>query len=312
MMKIYIKRIGDRKLNEIKEFENGCWVNLINPTVDEIKNIKMKMKIPSSFLTSPLDEDERPRIEKSRDKVLIIIRIPYARPIKDGLEVITIPLGVIILKNCIITVCKADNEIIKEFREEKIRPFYTTQKGRFLLYILRRTIYHYNKYLEMIEKKIRETESSIAKSLKNEEIMKLLMFQKTLVYFNGAIIANDKVFKRIIGGNVIKLHEKDKDLLEELILDNGEIMETVKMFNEIMSNTMDAYTSIVSNNLNIIMKVLTSLMIVFSVPLILPSFFGMNLSLPLQDDPNAFWMVVTASILTVIAMILLFKKMNWI
>lgn len=225
---------------------------------------------------------------------------------------ITIPLGIIILKNCILTVCKEKTQIIKDLEEGRIKPFFTTQKARFLLYLFKRANYYYNKYLDEIEKRIHKIEVSIVRSLRNEEIIRLLMFQKTLVYFNGAIIANDKVFERVASGKVIKLYEKDQDLLEDVILDNREIMESVRMFSEILTNTMDAYASIVSNNLNIVMKVLTSITIILSIPIILLSAYGMNVALPLQRHPFAFWIIMLISLLISLITLLFFREMEWL
>jgi len=311
MMKIYLKTVRDKKMKEISTIKKGCWIKLVNPSMEEIRKIKEELKLPTDFILSPLDHDERPRVEKKGGKILIIIRVPHKIFRAGEREVLTIPLGLIVLKDCIVSICRYDDEITKSLEEGRVKPFYTTQKTRFLLYVFKQTNYLYNKYLEEIEREIRRIENFVVTSLKNEEIIRLLNFQKTLVYFNASIIANDKVFERIARGKLIKLYEKDQDLIEDIVLDNREIMESVEVFSNILSNTMDAYASIVSNNLNIVMKMLTVFTIILSIPTIIFSAYGMNVKLPMQYHPFTFWMLWAISFLISLWLLWVFKKIRW-
>jgi magnesium transporter len=311
MITIYEKTVKNGELKRVEEIKKGRWINLVNPSPEEIENVLNKIDIPLEFVDSALDEDERPRIEKVNGSVLMIIRIPHQEEIGiNKYKITTLPLGIIITRANIVTICLKENEVIKDFQIGKIKTFYTTKRTRFLLQILQRANYYYTHYLELIEKRITEIEASVTRSLRNEEILALLELQKTLVYFNTAIISNNNIFKRILGGGIVRLYEEDKDLLEEILIDSRQALAMSKIFSEILSNTMDAYASIVSNNLNIVMKFLASITIMLSIPTIVASLYGMNVKLPLQAHPHAFWITLLISLLLsfILAMILIKKR----
>jgi len=310
MITIKIKTIKDKELRELEEPAAGCWIDVIKPTKEERRFLIEKLKIPLDFIASSLDEDERPRVEKQIGNLLVIIRVPHKRRKNGELEVVTLPLGIIITSKYFITISLDMTEVIRDFHDEKVT-FYTTQKTRFLLQILRRTNRYYAKYLDEIEKKIREVEVYVSQSLKNEEIMQLLNFQKTLIYFNGSILGNEKVFERIASGKILTLYKQDEELLEDIVIDNKELVENVRVFSEILSNTLDAYASIVSNNLNIVMKFLTSFTIILSIPTIISSIYGMNIRLPFQYHPQAFAIVSFLTIFIMFAFTILFWKKRW-
>ncbi|MCD6403476.1 MAG: magnesium transporter CorA family protein [Candidatus Aenigmarchaeota archaeon] len=310
MLQIKIKTIKDSELKELEKPVAGCWIDAVKPNKEERKFLREEIGIPTDFILSSLDEDERPRIEKELDKILIIIRVPCKRKKNGEVEVATVPLGIIITRKYFVTISLLATEVLQDFHEEKVN-FYTTQKTRFLLQILKRTNRYYARYLDEIEKRIREIEASVFRSLKNEEIIQLLRFQKTLIYFNGSIIANEKVFEKIAGGKVITLFKQDEELLEDIVIDNRELMENVRIFSEILSNTLDAYASIVSNNMNIVMKFLTSFTIILSIPTIVSSIYGMNIALPFQQHPQAFLIVMAITLAIVVGFVILFWKKDW-
>ncbi|MCD6483090.1 MAG: magnesium transporter CorA family protein [Candidatus Aenigmarchaeota archaeon] len=312
MIKIYFKKVNDVSIQELDRLKKGSWIKVINPTKEEINFLVKRVGVLKDFIEDALDEDERPRVDKDNGQRLIIVRIPYKEIVNGDIEIKTIPLGVIITNKYIITVCLKDEDITKLFVENRIRNFSTTQRTRFLLYTLREINKRFDRYINEMEKYIRKIEHSAAKSLSNQEILKLLMFQKTLLYFNVSIVANEKVFRRIASGKIIKLYEDDEDLLEDLMLNNEEMLESVKIFGKILSNAIDAYSSVVSNNLNMIMKTLTSITIIFSVPTIIFSAYGMNVRLPIQFHSQAFWIMWIISILWMLVMTYIFKKINWL
>lgn len=311
MLTIYEKTVKNGELKRVEEIKKGRWISLVDPAPEEIEKVLNRINIPLEFIDNALDEDERPRVEKVNDLVLMIIRIPHQEEIGvDKYKITTLPLGIIITKDNVVTVCLKENEVMKDFQIGKIKTFYTTKRTRFLLQILQRANYYYTHYLDLIEKRITEIEASITRSLRNEEILMLLELQKTLVYFNTAIISNNNIFKRILGGGLVRLYEEDKDLLEEIIIDSRQALAMSKVFSEILSNTMDAYASIVSNNLNIVMKFLASITIMLSIPTIVASLYGMNVRLPLQAHPYAFWITLLISILLsfMLAIVLIWKR----
>ncbi len=311
MIRIKIKTIKDRRLLNLSSLKSGAWIDLLNPSPNEIRRISKETGVPRIVLITPLDINERPRIEKGRNYVLVIIRAPIMEFNGKRFEITTIPIGIIITKKYIITVSRKEVDILEDFHNGIVKGFYTTKKVRFLLQILERTINYYSYYLEEIKNEITELENMLTKSFSNEEVIKALKLQKTLIYFNVAINGNAKVFEKIISGKFFRLKEQDLDILEDILIDNAELSENVKVFSEILSGTLDAYASIISNNLNMIMKFLTSLTIIMSIPTIISSIYGMNIKLPIQWHPYAFYilMIITFLISGIFAYV--FWKKGW-
>ncbi|MFH1294705.1 MAG: magnesium transporter CorA family protein, partial [Candidatus Aenigmatarchaeota archaeon] len=177
---------------------------------------------------------------------------------------------------------------------------------------LSRMNYHFLRYLNRIEKEVDKLEASLSKSFKNEEIIRLLSFQKTLVYFNNSLLGNGQVLEKINKGNVFKLSNAETELAEEIIIESQQAKETTKIFSDILSNTMDAYASIVSNNLNLVMKFLASITIILSFPTMVASFYGMNVNLPLQNNPMAFFMTIGVSFMISTLALLIFLNRKWL
>ncbi|MCS7134998.1 MAG: magnesium transporter CorA family protein, partial [Candidatus Aenigmarchaeota archaeon] len=195
-------------------------------------------------------------------------------------EITTLPMGIIMTGNYIMTISFLKNQIIEDIKNAKFK-VNTTQRLRFVLKIFERTNRNFEKYLEYLRKRAEVIEEQVSLSLTNNEIYQLLQIQKTLIYFSSALVANEIVFEKINSGKIFKMYEEDKDLIEDIVLSNREIYESIKIMRDVLSNTLDAYASIVSNNLNIVMKFLTSMSIILSFPILLASLYGMNVQLPL-------------------------------
>jgi magnesium transporter len=255
-----------------------------------------------------MDLDEKSRIEEDGEKVLIITRIPYK---DESDEISTLPFGIILTRGFIMTVSYLPNQIVEDIKIEKFKVA-TTQRVRFVLKVFERINRNYDKYLDMLSKKAEMIEHQVSISLTNNEIYQLLQIQKTLIYFSSAIVANELVFEKLSSGKIIKMYEEDKEIIDDIVLSNKEIYERIRIMRDVLSNTLDAYASIVSNNLNIVMKFLTSVSIILSVSMLIASFYGMNISLPLQDHPLAFWYILLASIASFVLLYLFFKKKNWL
>ncbi|MEM5801511.1 MAG: magnesium transporter CorA family protein [Candidatus Aenigmatarchaeota archaeon] len=168
---------------------------------------------------------------------------------------------------------------------------------------------NFDKYLDYLRKKSEMIENQVSISLSNSEIYQLLQIQKTLIYFSSAIVANEIVFEKINSGKIFKMYEEDKDIIEDIVLSNREIYEGIKIMRDVLSNT---YASIVSNNLNIVMKFLTSVSIILSFSVLIASFYGMNVELPFQNDPNAFWYILITSLASFWFLYMFFKRKNWL
>ncbi len=307
MRKLYLKRKKDDSIREIFSPKDGCWIRVVEPDEEDIDFLSENLGIPQEFMTDSLDPNERPRIDKENGKVLLVVRIPF----EEENAIKTIPLGIIITKNYILTICSKQETITQPFIENKIKGFYTTQRARFVLYIFREINKWFGKYLDEIEGKISVIEKMAVRSLSNKEILELINYQRTLLYFSISISMNEKVFRRIAEGGIFKLYKEDEDLLEDLVLLSEEILDNIKIFGKILSAMSNAYSSIVSNNLNIVMKTLTSITIILSIPTILFSAYGMNLLLPLQRHPLAFWIVWIVSFIWMFLMAVVFRKIKW-
>lgn len=297
-------------IQETEEITKGCWVNVIAPTEEEIDYLMKQLQIPLDFLKDPLDEEERSRIEKEDNNILIIINMPlvskdeFDRPIYD-----TIPLGMIITSDCFVTVCLKDNSIFHLFTQNKVKQFFTFKKTRFALQILYLTATSYLKYLKQINKMTDEIENELHQSMKNKELFTLLNMSKSLTYFTTSLKSNNIVMQKMLRTNYMRMYEDDKELLEDVIIENQQAIEMAETHTTILSGMMDAFASVISNNLNIVMKFLTSFTIILALPTMVASFYGMNVHIPFQDYPHAFYVPMTLSIIfSTITAIIFWKK----
>lgn len=312
MMKIY-KTVDENGLfREISRIEKGCWVNLVAPTVQEINTLCHAMNISDEFIKYPLDQEEKARIDVDDDQILVIADIPiYEAPDNSSDEAFsTIPLGMLVVRDdYFITICTRENQIVNEFVDCKIRSFYTYKKTRFILQILYRTATAYLTYLKSINRETDKTEDRLQKTMKNEEVIKLLSLQKSLVYFTTSLKSNELVMEKLLRGHVIKMYDEDEDILEDAIVENKQAIEMGTIYRDILSGTMDAYASVISNNLNIVMKLLTSITIVLSIPAIIAGLWGMNVEgLPFSDSPIGFWLILGVALVIALGSLAYMKK----
>lgn len=305
MIEILKKTISDESLQRKDKIEPGSWINMIDPTEDQISNILEKTRLDEDFIRSALDLDEKPRVDIEDKDVLVLIQIPY---VEEGKKLVTLPLSIIITSKTTITVCAKESIILKEFYTHKDKNFYTTKKTRFALQILRKANKQYQYHLSRIEAKIENIEQGVKGEFSNNQIIQLLELQKSLVYINTAIISNDKVLEKILNGKVLKLFDEDEDLLEDIIIDNKQSIDMVKIYTNILNNTMNAYSSLISNNVNNVMKFLTSVTVILAIPTIVASIYGMNVALPLQNHPHAFGITMLITLMLSLIWIQIFIK----
>lgn len=305
---------GLKNLNNI--FEKGSWIHITNPTDEEVSYTGNVCQVPAEVIKYALDEEESSRIDYDDNYVLVIIKIPVvSNDIYD-----TLPLGIIITEDCFVTVCLNDNPIMDEFIKIRQRDFYTYKKTRFLLQILFKIAAYYLRYLKQIDKKSEEIERRLHQSMKNEELIQLLKLEKSLVYFTTSLKANEIVMEKLLksrllkglhvpeNSGLIKMYEEDEDLLEDVITENKQAIEMSEIYSSILSGTMDAYASVISNNLNIVMKFLTSITIVLSIPTLIASLYGMNVPIPFQQSPFAFAGILIASFVISLVTVIVFIK----
>lgn len=289
----------DGKIQEMDRIEEGCWINLVSPIESEIDSVVQALNVDPGFLRAALDDEEASRIESEDNQTLIIIDIPLAQQDEDTIYFSTIPLGIVITDKNIVTICLKENSIINEFSNGIVKSVYTNMKTRFVLQIFFRVATRFLQYLKQIDRISNEVENQLHKSMKNKELIQLLGLEKSLVYFSTSLKANEITMEKILRGRTIKLYEEDQDLLEDVIIENKQAIEMSNIYSSILSGIMDAYASIISNNLNIVMKFLTSVTIVLSLPTMVASFYGMNVELPFQHSPHAFLFTISLSLVLV-------------
>lgn len=298
------------KLNKINKIEADSWIELVKPTEDEIKHVVNITGVDEDLIKKVLDEEELPRIEKSGNATLVVIDTPFLADTNYKNKYKTYPLGIIITNNnYIITVNLKQTDLLNDFKEEKVREFYTAKKTRFLIQILLKTATSYLRILTHVNNDIAAKEKLLSKSTQNKHLIELLDIEKTLVYFITSLKQNDVVLEKLTKGNVLDMYEEDLDLLEDASIENKQAIEMSSIYRDILSSVTDTYAAIVSNNLNLIMKFLAGITIVFSIPTMIASFLGMNV--PLGDvgtNPIAFFLIVVISIITSIICALWLKK----
>ena len=312
MFKIYNTDIQTSEFKEIEEVKKGSWINMISPSNEEIKQICKKLQINEDFIRDSLDSEEKPRIEIEEDDgtILFVIDVPVIEKENETNEYTTMPLGIIFVRDdYIITVSLRKYMVIERFVKSKIKNFATYMKSRFLFQIMLENSSEYLKYLKRINKETEIAESTLKNSMKNRELLKMLSLEKSLVYFTTSIRANEVVMEKTLRGKFIKLYEDDEDILEDAIIENKQAIEMGKIYSDILNGTMDAYASIISNNLNGVMKFLTSITIVLAIPTMVSSFWGMNVKLPFETQKYGFIIMIAISgLLTLIVTWWLKKK----
>jgi len=284
---------------ETEVIEKGSWISLKNPSEAEIKKVASECSLTIDFLKAALDKEESSRIEIEGSEILIILDIPYisyVEKFKDkSVQYNTIPLGLVLNDDIIVSICLVDNKIIDDFLEKKIKGFFTYKKSRFILQMLLRVSSYYLKYLKQIDKTSQIIETNLHRSMKNKELIQLLSLEKSLVYFSTSLKTNETVLEKMLKLKFIKQYPEDEDLLEDAIIENKQAIEMANIFSNILSSTMDAFASIISNNLNMVMKILTSITIVMAVPTIIASFWGMNVPMPFGDFKYGFLIIILIS-----------------
>lgn len=308
---ITIYKNSDVGLEVIPEVATGCWINAVDPTADEIEEL-LAMGIPLDFITYSIDLDERARTEKEDDgTILVLLRIPYFQGVKMDIPYTTIPLGVVMSSRYVATICRMQNDIATELSSGRLKGLSTAKRNRFTLRILLATANRYLSYLREINRIVDTLEDKITISQRNREILELLKYQKSLVYFNTGIKSNELMMERLQRWQVFKAFPEDEDLLEDVITENQQAIEMVGISSNILSSMMDAFASIISNNLNVVMKFLASVTIVMSIPMIVTSFFGMNVALPFAQYPLAALYVVLIFLAFSGIVIFVFMKRDW-
>ena len=308
---IRIFKTEDGAMHEKEEMQPGCWIALTNPTASEIIDIADAYQIDPDHLKAPLDEEERSRIEVEDDYTLVLVDIPSIEERSGKDWFVTIPLAIITTNEVLITVCLEETPVLTSFMDGRVRDFHTFMKTRFILQILYKNATQYLQYLRIIDKKSEVIERKLHQSQKNEELIELLELEKSLVYFTTSLRSNEVVLEKLLRTEKIKKYPEDTDLLEDVIVENKQAIERANIYSGILSGTMDAFASVISNNLNIVMKFLATVTIVMSIPTMVASFYGMNVNsrgMPFATHPYGFVIVLGFALALSLLVAYIFNK----
>ena len=282
------------KIVRLDKPEQNCWINASNPTDDEISELVNLLNVEESFIKAALDEEETSRVEAEDGNVLVIVDVPYTHKDEDTVIYETMPLGMIITDDYFVTVCLRDFSVINDIEDGYVKNIQTAHKTQFMLTLLLKTANRYLQYLHQIDKYSIAIEKRLQVSMKNKELIQMLDLEKSLIYFTTSLRADETTLNKILKGRYIKLYEDDKDLLDDVLIEIAQAIEMSQIYSSILIGTSDDMASIISNNLNIVMKRFTLISILFAIPSIVTGFYGMNIAL--SDEVSSlplahFWWV---------------------
>lgn len=297
---------------EISEPEKGCWVNVVNPSVKEISSLKESFKIPDDIFKDILDIDERPRIEFDDDWSLIIIRVPVQSQ-NNNVPFYTIPLGIFMTDNHTITICNNENEVLPSHEPSLYRGQYRNvgDTTNFILSLFNKSATIYLRYLKQINQQTSLIEKDLDKSIRNEHLNRLLKMEKCLVYFITSLKGNEIVLLRYKNSRRLVLNEINEDLLEDATIENKQALEMAEVYSNIQSGMMETFASVISNNLNSVMKQLTSISIILMIPTLIASIYGMNVKNYMEHMKYAFPIILVGSAVLASFGIFFFRRKEW-
>jgi magnesium transporter len=270
----------------------GAWVSVVDPTPDELAQLIRDFGLPPEFAAYPLDVDEMPRTERDEGVTLIVVRVPSYQGETEDVPYVTLPLGILLAGKNVITVCKHESGVLRDLADGRRKGLSTTKRNRFVLQLLWSTANRYLAYLRDINRSVDRLEDRLQASLQNREVLALLKYQKSLVYFTTALKANEVMMERLQKSQLFQMYPDDLELLEDVLTENQQAIEMTAIASNILSSMMDAFASIISNNLNVVMKFLASITIILTIPTLIASLYGMNVGLPLEGQPWAFAFVL--------------------
>jgi magnesium transporter len=307
------KSVIDKGLVPQEKFVNGSWINAIDPTPGEVAQL-VEWGIDPDLINYSLDLDEMARMERDEDEdyVFILLRIPHFQGETSDIPYATVPVGIVIKSNLVATISRYDSDIFKTLTNGKYRLLRTAKRYRFALYIFLETSIRYLTHLREINKTVDGLEDQLQKSTRNREVLELLKYQKSLTYFATALRSNEVMMERLQKTRMFNQYDEDQELLEDVITENQQAIQMVSTSTEILSSMMDAFASIISNNLNVVLKALAALTIIVNIPTIVSSFFGMNVAIPGNEaHPLAFLVVVGIALGISVVAAIIFLKLDW-
>jgi len=298
-------------LKEVSELSGACWINLADPSTEEISRLQELTQVPREFLTDPLDKDERPRLEIDEGVTLLIVHVPYHEPHENVIPFHTLPLGIVLTKSNVITICNRQTPVTSTFLDQIRRVCPPEDQFRFAFQLLWHSAILYLRYLRDIRQRADMVEQDLHESISNEALMRLLNIEKSLVYFTTSLKANDILIGRLEHTRQLDIPDKDLDVLEDVSVEYRQALEMATIHSNILTGTLDTFASIISNNLNNVMKYLTSITVVLMLPTLVASIYGMNVQLPMQQFPHAFAILMGLSILISLIVVIVLARRRY-
>lgn len=302
----------ERGLAVLDEPVRNSWLHVTDPDARELALLRRDFDIPESFLAAALDVDELARVDKEDGATLIILLIPHEYSDPTDVPYSTVPLGIVLLPEHVVTISRFPTGFIRELVGRTSRPISTAKRNRLVLHLFAAAAQRYMAYLRSIDASTDAVQRKLQSSLKNRELMELLRYQKSLTYFRTGLESNWLMMRRLRASHLFEQYPEDDELLEDVLTENEQAMEMTKIASDILSAMMDAFASIISNNLNDVMKLLAVATIILSIPTVLASFYGMNVTLPGSGSPTAFHAVIVMSVVLSIAALAVFWKRDWL
>lgn len=303
----------DGQTIEINKPEAGIWVNLVPPfKEEEFIELGEKLEIPIAFLRDSLDIDERPRYELEDNVRFIVIKTPTENNSFNDSDAyyITIPICIILTHNQIVTVNSFDNEAIKKFLNS-FQKRHPDKKNMMILKVFEKVVQNFMEFLKEINHRRNQYETSLYESNSNEDLLNLMRIQKSLVYFVTALRGNEMLMMKLERSNFLGLNEEEREFLNDLIVDTSQALEMANTYTNILTSTLDAFASIISNNLNSVMKRLTSIIIIISFPALVAGIYSMNIGIPYVHSPYAFYVSIVLSLIASVIISWYFMKKKW-
>ena len=306
MITIYYKTLKEQELQTLEKFKTGSWVAVENPTEEELDFLAQNLTLNRDLLADAVDPHEVPRVEREGGVTYVYTRVPF----QEEIEATTAPLMIAVGKNFVLTISHRSLPFFTKFHEGKVE-FYTTQKTKLFLQIFSEINTTYSSFINNIAKNVRGVTVRL-EDIGNKEIKQFVMFEGSLNDFLAALVPTNTLLNNLLSGKFLQLYEQDHELVEDLMLSNRQLIELCQSNMRSIGNVREGYSTIMSNNLNRVIKILTALTIILTVPTIIASFYGMNVRLPLADSPDAFLVVLGVTILVSIVVLALFLKNRWL
>jgi magnesium transporter len=303
-------RVASDRVESIPRIERGCWVNIVDPTKENLPLIAEHFKIPLDFLTSSLDIDETARIEVDQGATLFIVKVPYFDEKNIDVLYFTIPIGIILVNGITITVCSKKDSVLRAFTNNQVR--HPAVGHRFILQIVFRATLLFLQHLKQLNNTATVIQKKLEQESRNQQLIKLFNIEKSLVYFTTSLKSNLLMLERLQRLRGFELNLENEDLLEDTLTECKQAIEMANIYSDILSGMMDAFASVISNNLNLVMRLLTSITIIITIPVLVTGFFGMNVSLPFEKEPYAHLVILGICVVLCLSAFTYFRRKRWL